>query len=110
MDAARFWTDRPRHAPRKLFVTRVPRFGHTITVVDGFDGTTDVNALTRILKLRLHVGASATNGRIELQGDVVGPLRPLLRDLGFASDASSRIPSPLTHTHSPFEPLVVGGA
>ncbi len=58
-------------------------YGKPTTVVSGFDGTTDLEALASTLKRALAVGGTVADGRIELQGEHGDRLRGALIDDGF---------------------------
>lgn len=45
------------------------RYGKPMTVVEGFEGGVDVEALASTLKRALATGGTVADGRIELQGD-----------------------------------------
>lgn len=63
--------------------TETRTYGKTMTIVEGFDGSIDVGDLASTLKKRLATGGTATDGRIELQGDHVRRLKEVLAEQGF---------------------------
>ena len=63
------------------------RYGKAMTIVDGFDpSAVDVASIASELKRSLATGGTATDSRIELQGDHTDRVPELLRDRGFQVD------------------------
>ncbi|MFH1425759.1 MAG: stress response translation initiation inhibitor YciH [archaeon] len=69
--------------------TETRRYGKKITLVEGFDKSTDLKELAKSLKAGLACGGTAKNGVIELQGDHKKKVRPLLVKIGYSDDAIS---------------------
>ena len=60
------------------------RKGKTVTLVQGFVGTSDdLDALARLLKNKCGTGGSAKDGEILIQGDVREKVLTLLRTAGY---------------------------
>ena len=60
------------------------RYGKEVTVLSGFEPSTDLAELARELKQQLAVGGSAKDGRIELQGDQRARARTMLSERGMS--------------------------
>ncbi|WP_254538070.1 stress response translation initiation inhibitor YciH [Halomarina litorea] len=78
--------DLARAEQRVSITVDTRRYGKAMTVVSGFDDSTDLDGLASTLKSRLAVGGTVTDGRIELQGDHGGRLPDVLREEGFRVD------------------------
>jgi translation initiation factor 1 len=63
------------------------RYGKIVTVVSGFDEGINVKKIVKALKNELACGGSYKNNVIELQGDHVKKIKPLLVKLGFEEEA-----------------------
>jgi translation initiation factor 1 len=59
------------------------RFGKIITLVTGFDKDVDIKAIAKTLKAKRACGGTVKNGIIELQGNHIGQITPILESLGF---------------------------
>ena len=63
------------------------RKGKTVTLVQGFVGTSDdLEALARLLKNKCGTGGSAKDGEILIQGDVREKVLTLLRAAGYRAN------------------------
>jgi translation initiation factor 1 len=62
------------------------RYGKPVTVVEGFDGGVDRDALASDLKRALGTGGTVREDGLELQGDHADRVGDLLADRGFAVD------------------------
>lgn len=59
------------------------RYGKKVTIVDGFDGAVDVDALAKELKQHLGTGGTSKDGAVELQGDHREKAKAYLRQRGY---------------------------
>ena len=59
------------------------RYGRQMTIIKGFDATTDLDTLASDLKSTLACGGTVTNRTIELQGDHRDRIDSALREYGF---------------------------
>jgi translation initiation factor 1 len=68
----------------KVFLDRSLRAGKQVTLVSGFQGSTDdLEKLTKMLKTRCGVGGSCKDGEILIQGDVREKVIDLLAKEGY---------------------------
>ena len=65
------------------------RYGKIITLVSGFDKTVDLKGTAKSLKAKLACGGTVKDGVIELQGNHLKQVRPILVNLGFPEDSIS---------------------
>jgi len=68
--------------------TEKRRYGKVITLVSGFQGI-DIKGVAKSLKEKLACGGTIKNGIIELQGNHLKAVRPILVKLGFSEDSIS---------------------
>ncbi len=59
------------------------RYGKSVTLLDGFDPTVDINALGKQLKQAMGTGGTVRDGVIELQGDHRRDVREYLEQRGY---------------------------
>lgn len=59
------------------------RYGKKVTIVEGFDGAVDVDALAKELKQHLGTGGTSKDGTVELQGDHREKAKAHLRQRGY---------------------------
>ncbi len=59
------------------------RYGKIATIVTGFENSIDVKKIAKELKNELACGGTYKDGKIELQGDHVKKVKPILVKLGF---------------------------
>lgn len=62
------------------------RFGKIITLVSGFDEGVDVKAIAKALKVKRACGGTVKDKIIELQGNHLGFIKPILVEQGFDSE------------------------
>ncbi len=66
----------------KVFIER-RKWGREVTVINGLSKDIDLKSLTKRLKKKLATGGTTKDGRIELQGNFLRLLAPILVDEGF---------------------------
>ena len=59
------------------------KWGREVTVIAGLSKDIDLKPLTKRLKKKLATGGTTKDGRIELQGNFIRTVSPLLIDEGF---------------------------
>lgn len=59
------------------------KWGREVTVIDGLSKDIDLRSLSKRLKKGLATGGTAKDGRIELQGNFLRLIAPILIDEGF---------------------------
>ena len=59
------------------------KWGREVTVIDGLSKDIDLKSLSKRLKKSLATGGTAKDGRIELQGNFLRLIAPILIDEGF---------------------------
>ncbi len=62
------------------------RYGKIVTVITGFDKEIDMKKITKTLKNELACGGTYKDDSIELQGNHLRKIQPLLERLGFQSE------------------------
>ncbi len=62
------------------------KFGKKYTIVSGITKEANLNEMVKKLKNKFACGGTAKNGRIELQGDHLSRIKPVLVDLGFQEE------------------------
>ncbi|MFX1514694.1 MAG: stress response translation initiation inhibitor YciH [Promethearchaeota archaeon] len=59
------------------------KWGREVTVIDGLSKDIDLRSLSKRLKKSLATGGTTKDGRIELQGNFLRSISPILVDEGF---------------------------
>ena len=67
--------------------TEKRKFGKLITLVTGLSKDVDVKEVARMLKNKLACGGTIKDGKIELQGEHLKKVKPILIELGFPGNA-----------------------
>lgn len=81
------WDNLTRGSQRINVTTDKKRYGKVVTVVSGFDKDVDVKKIAKALKNELACGGTSKNNIIELQGDHMKKIKPLLIKMGFANNS-----------------------
>ncbi|MFH1237828.1 MAG: translation initiation factor [archaeon] len=63
--------------------TEKRRFGKVNTVISGFDNGVNMKDIARQLKMKRACGGTVKNDVIELQGNHIGHIKPILVSMGF---------------------------
>ena len=63
--------------------TEERRYGKQMVVIDGFDGSEDLESLASDMKTALGTGGTVKEGHIEVQGDHEERIRDLLTERGY---------------------------
>lgn len=75
---------------QKIKVTTASRrYGKITTLVSGFDKNFDIKGTAKHLKETLACGGTVKGGVIELQGNHLKQVKPLLVKMGFSEDSIS---------------------
>lgn len=75
---------------QKITVSTVARrYGKITTLVSGFDKNFDIKATAKHLKEKLACGGTVKGSVIELQGNHLRQVKPLLVKMGFPEDSIS---------------------
>lgn len=75
---------------QKISVSTVSRrYGKITTLVSGFENTVDLKEIAKSLKEKLACGGTIKDGVIELQGNHLKQVKPVLVKLGFPEQAIS---------------------
>ena len=83
------WEDLAKSSQRIKVTTDRKRYGKIVTVVDGFDRGIDLKATAKALKNELACGGTFDKeaGMVELQGEHVQRVTPILVKLGFDAES-----------------------
>ena len=65
------------------------KFGKPVTIISGFDNGIDVKKIAKSLKNELACGGTFKDNVVELQGDHMSKVKPLLIKLGFDEESIS---------------------
>lgn len=75
---------------QQITVSTVPRrYGKLITLVTGFDKNINLKDVAKTLKEKLACGGTVKNDAIELQGNHLKQVRPVLIKMGFPEESIS---------------------
>lgn len=66
----------------KIYLDR-RRYGKVVTIVEGFDKSTDLEELAKLLKRKVASGGTVKDGKIELQGDHREKVKDVLESMGY---------------------------
>ena len=72
-----------------IVTTDKRRYGKIITLVKGFDKSVDLKSTSKALKEKLACGGTVKDGVIELQGNHIKQVKPILVKLGFPGESIS---------------------
>ena len=78
-----------KSAQKIQVTTDKKKYGKTVTIVTGFEKEIDVKKIAKALKNELACGGTYKENVIELQGDHVRKVKPMLVELGFEEDSIS---------------------
>jgi translation initiation factor 1 len=81
------WENLTRGSQRINVTTDKKRYGKIVTVVSGFDNGVDIKKVTKALKNELACGGTFKNNVIELQGNHLKKIKPLLIKMGFEENS-----------------------
>ena len=81
------WDNLTRGSQRISVTTDKKRYGKIVTIVSGFDKDVDVKKIAKALKNELACGGTYKNNIIELQGDHMKKIKPLLIKMGFENNS-----------------------
>lgn len=76
-----------KSSQRISVTTDKKRYGKIVTVVQGFDSGVDTKKIAKALKNELACGGTFKDNTIELQGDHLRRIKPILVDLGFEEES-----------------------
>jgi len=76
-----------KDSQRIQVATEKRRYGKVITMVTGLDKDVDIKKIAKALKNELACGGTFKGGVIELMGDHLKKVKPILVELGFDQDA-----------------------
>ena len=73
---------------QQINVSTTPRrYGKLITLVTGFDKNINLKDVAKTLKEKLACGGTVKNDAIELQGNHLKQVKPILIEMGFPEDS-----------------------
>lgn len=83
------WEDIAKSEQKIKVLTVSRRYGKIITIVEGFDKSIDLKKTAKSLKEELACGGTVKDGTIELQGNQLKKVKPILVKIGFSEDSIS---------------------
>jgi len=63
------------------------RYGKIVTIVSGFDSGIDIKSVAKALKNELACGGTSKENQIELQGEHLKKVKPILVKIGFETSS-----------------------
>ena len=81
------WGNLTRGSQRISVTMDKKRYGKIVTIVSGFDKDVDMKKIAKALKNELACGGTFKNNAIELQGDHMKKIKPLLVKMGFENNS-----------------------
>lgn len=79
----------PQQQDLRVSIDRKKRKGKSVTLVSGFEGTSDdLKVLGKLLKTKCGVGGTAKEGEILIQGEFRDRIIQILRDEGYKAKPS----------------------
>jgi translation initiation factor 1 len=81
------WEDLAKSSQNIRVTTDKKRYGKIVTVVSGFDKSIDIKKIAKALKNELACGGTFKDNAIELQGNHVKKIKPILVKLGFEENS-----------------------
>lgn len=81
------WENLTRGSQRITVKTDKKRYGKIVTVISGFDKGVDMKKIAKSLKNELACGGTFKDDKIELQGDHMRKIKPILIRLGFENNS-----------------------
>ena len=76
-----------KSSQRIRITTDKKRYGKIVTIVSGFDSSINIKKIAKELKNELACGGTMKDKKIELQGEHVKKIKPILVKLGFDEDS-----------------------
>lgn len=76
-----------KSSQRIRVTTDKKRYGKIVTLVSGFDSGVNVKSIAKQLKNELACGGTSKDNTVEIQGDHVKRIKPLLVKLGFDEES-----------------------
>lgn len=81
------WENLTRSSQRINVTTDKKRYGKIVTIISGFNKDVDVKKVAKALKNELACGGTFKNNAIELQGNHLKKVKPLLIKMGFEENS-----------------------
>ena len=78
-----------KSAQKIKITTDKKKFGKIVTIVTGFESGIEIKKIAKSLKNELACGGTFKGNYVELQGDHVKKIKPILVKLGFDEDSIS---------------------
>ena len=81
------WEDLAKSSQKIRITTDKKRYGKIVTIISGFGKGIDVKKTAKALKNELACGGTYKDNTIELQGDHMKKIKPLLIKMGFENNS-----------------------